>query len=98
MNSIVKLLLTAGVVLGLHYGIKHFVAQTVRSELGDQPAAVTITVDPAALRQAQEVGRAFDNSARRAAIEDATRRIDDMNRTMRPTLPTPPFTAGMPHH
>jgi hypothetical protein len=77
MGFLVKLVMTAAVVVGFHYGVKQFVAITAKAELGDPPPAVTITIDPDTLRRSQEIGRAVDTSAQRAAIESASRQIEE---------------------
>ena len=92
MGMIVKLLVTAAVVFGFHYAVKQIVATTVTAELGELPQGPTmptISIDPEALRRAQEIGRAVDTTAQRAAIDDAMRQVDQLNRSM-PIAPMPP--------
>jgi len=103
MGMIVRLLVAAGLVFGFHYAVKHGVATAIMAQLGDRPQmSPAITVEPEALRQAMEVGRAVDTSAQRTAIESASRQLEEMNRTMRPplppTVPLPPNIPGMPRH
>jgi len=104
MGMIVRLLVAAGIVFAFHYAVKHGVATAIMAQLGDRPqmSSTTIIVEPEALRQAMEVGRAVDTSAQRTAIESASRQIEEMNRTMRPplppTVPLPPNIPGMPRH
>ena len=103
MGMIVRLLVVAGLVFGIHYAVKHGVATAITAQLGDElEISPTITIDPEALRQAMELGRAVDTSALRAAIENASRELEEMNRTMRPPLPPmvplPPNIPGLPRH
>lgn len=84
--NIVKLLLMTCLALGLHYGVKLLAASAV----GEHPQPVRVEVDPATLLRSIEIGRAAQPSpAARAVIEDAQRRIDEMNRTTPPSLPMP---------
>jgi hypothetical protein len=103
MGIVVKLLVAAGIAFGFHYAVQHGVATAIRAELGDQPQSPSlITIEPEALRNAMEVGRAVDTSAQRAVIDGASRQIEEMNRNMRPPLPPmpamPPNIPGMPRH
>jgi hypothetical protein len=110
MGILVKLVIAACVAFGFHYAVKETVASAVKAQLGDQPqfpAAPTITVEPEALRQAMEVGRAVETSAaQRAAIEGAVHRaavagaeaqLRQMNRdAARWAVPRSPHIPGMP--
>jgi hypothetical protein len=97
MNLIVKLIVLACIAFGFHYAVKQVVNTTVTAQLGDQPWTPPLpTVEPEALRRAMEVGRAVDTTAQRAVIEDASRRMEELNRTM--PIPMPPTIPGMPRH
>src|SRR5919109_250484 len=88
MGIVGKLLVAAGIAFGFHYAVQHGVATAIRAELGDQPQNPSlITIEPEALRNALEVGRAVDTSAERAVIDGAVRQLEETNRTMRPPLP-----------
>lgn len=55
----VKLLVAFGIAFSFNYAVQHGVATAIRAELGDQPQTSTaITIEPEALRNAIEVGRA----------------------------------------
>ena len=100
MGILVKLLIAAGVAFGFHYAVQHGVATAIRAELGDQPQTPSlITIEPEALRNAMEVGRAVDTDPQRAVIDSAMRQLEETNRTMRPPLPTMPSNIpGTPRH
>lgn len=90
MNMILKLVVTGCLVFGFHYGVKQLVASAVIAQVGEQPEAIKVEVDPATLHRALEIGRAAEpNPAARAVIEGAQRRIDELNRTVPRNLPMP---------
>src|SRR5712691_2312142 len=99
-----KLVVALCVGLGILYAAKHVWLASITAEIAaeapnlPQPGSLPITVEPEALRQALEVGRAVDTTAQRTAIEDTSRRIEEMNRTMRPNITMPPNIPGMPRH
>jgi len=91
MGFLLKAVVAACLVFGFHYAVKQGVWTAVTAELGEQPQNVVpaplIVVDPDAMRQAQEVGRAAQVSAAnqaaavsRIAKEGAEAQLRQMNR------------------
>ena len=108
MGFLVKLFVAACLVFGFHYMVKDTVTSAVKAELGEQPpypAPPLITVDPDAMRQAQEVGRAAQaGAAQQAASVDRIARegfeaqLRQMNRdAARMAVQPSPHTPGFRH-